>query len=89
VIGTLYQPLPLALGGFIFAALFLGLRRTRLRSYYLLYPATAWFLAALDEWYMSTYHPEMNIRIDALPCLALMLVTTPVGILLAALHRRS
>jgi hypothetical protein len=89
MIGVLYQPLPLALGGLTFIALFLGLRRTRLRSYYLLLPAATWFLAALDEWYMSTYQPQMNIRIDLLFFLALMVVATPLGILLVALHRRS
>ncbi|GLX00261.1 hypothetical protein [Microtetraspora sp. NBRC 16547] len=89
VIGMLYQTLPLTLGGLIFAALHLGLRCTRPGSHYLLLPAAAWFLAALDEWYMSTYQPQMNIRIDMLPFLALMAVTTPVGILLAALGKRS
>jgi hypothetical protein len=69
-------------------ALFLGLRRTRLRSHYLLPPATAWFLAALDEWYMTTYQPHMNIRIDALFFLALMMAMTPAGVLLLLLHRR-
>ncbi|MEV4379704.1 hypothetical protein [Streptosporangium sp. NPDC049644] len=89
VIGMLYQTLPLILGGLIFVALHLVLRRTRSESRYLLLPAAACFLAALDEWYMSTYHPQMNIRIDMLPFLALMAVTMPVGILLAALGKRS
>ncbi|MFF4775372.1 hypothetical protein ACFY05_21185 [Microtetraspora fusca] len=89
VIGMLYQTLPLTLGGLIFVALHLGLRRIRSGSHFLLLPAAAWFLAALDEWYMSTFQPQMNIRIDMLPFLALMAVTTPVGILLAALGKRS
>ncbi|MFF5211951.1 hypothetical protein [Streptosporangium sp. NPDC000396] len=89
MIDMLYHPLPLTLGGLIFLTLFLVLRRTRLRSHYLLLPAVAWFLAALDEWYMSTYYPHMNIRVEALLFLALMVVATPVGILLAALPRRS
>ncbi|WP_214413863.1 hypothetical protein [Sphaerisporangium fuscum] len=86
---VLYQPLPLTLGGLTFVALFLGLRRTRLRSYYLLLPAAACFLAAIEEWYMSTYQPQTNIRVDLLFFLALMVVATALGILLAALHRRS
>ncbi|MEV7967383.1 hypothetical protein AB0O34_15570 [Sphaerisporangium sp. NPDC088356] len=69
-------------------AFFLGLRRTQVRSYYLLLPAVAWLLAALDEWYMATYEPQMNIRVDALLFLALMMAATPLGILLSALRRR-
>ncbi|MEU4410207.1 hypothetical protein AB0F88_37340 [Streptosporangium sp. NPDC023963] len=89
VIGMLYQTLPLTLGGLVFVGLYLGLRRTRPGCRHLLLPAAAWFLAALDQWYMSTYQPQMNIRIDMLPFLALMAVTTPSGILLAALGERS
>jgi hypothetical protein len=88
VIEVLYQPLPLTLGGFVFVALFLALRRTRLRSEHLLSPAIAWLLAAIDEWYMLTYEPQMNIRIDALLFMALIVIATPAGILLTVLHRR-
>ncbi|WP_143653489.1 hypothetical protein [Streptosporangium subroseum] len=88
MIEVLYQPLSLALGGFVFVTLFLALRRTRLRSEHLLSPAVAWFLAAIEEWYMLTYEPQMNIRIDALLFMALIVITTPVGILLTVLHRR-
>ncbi|GIH75276.1 hypothetical protein [Planobispora longispora] len=84
---TLYL-VSLTLGGLIFVGLFLALRRTR-RSYYLLLPAAAWLLAAFDQWYIMTYLPHMNIRVDALLCLALMAITTPVGILLTIMHRRS
>ncbi|AWS44153.1 hypothetical protein [Streptosporangium sp. 'caverna'] len=88
MIEVLYQPLPLVLGGFIFVALFLALRRTRLRSEHLLAPAVSWFLAALDEWYMLTYEPQINIRIDALLFMAAIVIVIPVGILLTVLHRR-
>jgi len=89
MIGMLYQTIPLTLGGVVFVALFLAFRRTQRRSHYLLWPATAWLLAALDEWYMSTYQPEMNIRIDALPCLALMVITTLTCVPMAFLRRRA
>ncbi|YCK32714.1 hypothetical protein ACNF49_00990 [Actinomadura sp. ATCC 39365] len=88
-IGMLYQTIPLTLGGVVFVALFLVLRRTQRRSHYLLWPAAAWFLAALDEWYMSTYQPEMNIRIDALPCLLLMATTTLICVPMAFLRQRA
>lgn len=78
----LYQTAPLALGALLFVVLSISLRRTVLRSSYLLLPAAAWFLAALDEWYMSTFHPEMNIRVDALLFLVLMAALTPAGIVL-------
>ena len=88
LIGLLYQTIPLTVGGVVFVVLFWAFRRTQRRSHYLLWPATAWLLAALDEWYMTTYQPEMNIRIDALPCLALMAITTLTFVPMAFLRRR-
>ncbi|NJP91891.1 hypothetical protein HCN51_20915 [Nonomuraea sp. FMUSA5-5] len=88
MIGMLYQPLLLALGGMVFVVLSVVLRRTRLRSFYLLLSAAIWFLAALEEWYMMTYQPQMDIRIDALFFMMLIAMVTPVGILLAVLRRR-
>ncbi|MGW2143687.1 hypothetical protein ACWCOT_05210 [Nonomuraea bangladeshensis] len=52
-------------------------------------PAAAWFLAALDEWYMSTFQPQMNIRIDALPFFALMVFTALPCVPMAFLRRRA
>ncbi|MER6578022.1 hypothetical protein [Nonomuraea sp. NPDC001023] len=89
LIGMLYQTIPLTVGGVVFVALFLAFRRTQRHAHYLLWPAGAWLLAALDEWYMNTYQPEMNIRIDALPCLALMAITTLTCVPLAFLRRRT
>ncbi|MEU8384884.1 hypothetical protein [Streptosporangium sp. NPDC048865] len=88
LISMLYQPLFLSAGGLIFVVLHLGLHRTRPGSRYLLLTAAAWLLAALDQWYMTTYQPQMNIRIDALLFLALMLFTTPLGILAVAFGKR-
>ncbi|GGK97548.1 hypothetical protein Ppa06_63380 [Planomonospora parontospora subsp. parontospora] len=88
MIGMLYQVPPLTVGGLVFVALYLILRRTRPGSGYLLLTASAWFLAALDEWYITTYQPYMNIRIDALAFLAFMAITTPLGILMAVFGKR-
>jgi hypothetical protein len=49
MIATLYQPWPLALGGVVFVALFLGPYRGRPSAGLLLLPAAAWLLAALDR----------------------------------------
>ncbi|MFF4197609.1 hypothetical protein [Nonomuraea sp. NPDC001831] len=89
LIGMLYQTIPLTVGEVVFVALFLAFRRTQRHAHYLLWPAGAWFLAASDEWYMNTYQPEMNIRIDALPCLVLMAITTLTCVPLAFLRRRT
>ncbi|MEU4233882.1 hypothetical protein AB0F17_57230 [Nonomuraea sp. NPDC026600] len=89
MIGMLYQTVPLTLGVVVFLALSWVLRREQRRGHYLLWPAAAWFLAALDEWYMSAFQPQMNIRIDALPLFALMVITTLSCVPMAFLRRRA
>ncbi|MFI7467712.1 hypothetical protein [Nonomuraea sp. NPDC049646] len=89
LIGMLYRTTPLTVGGVILVALYLAFRHTQRHSHYLLWPAAAWLLAALDEWYMNTYQPEMNIRVDMLPFLAMMIITTFVCVPLAFLRRRT
>ncbi|MER7367147.1 hypothetical protein [Nonomuraea wenchangensis] len=87
LIGMLYQTVPLAVGVVVLLALSWVLWRRRRRGELLLLPAAAWFLAALDEWYMSTFQPQMNIRIDALPLFALMVFTTLPCVPMAFLRR--
>ncbi len=88
MIGLLYQTVPLTVGGVGFLVLYFALRRTRWSSHYLLWPAVAWLLAALDEWYMSTFQPQMNIRVDALPFMLLVATTTLSCVPMTFLHRR-
>ncbi|MEV3978053.1 hypothetical protein [Nonomuraea sp. NPDC049758] len=89
LIGMLYRTIPLTVGGVVFVALFLAFRRAQRHAHYLLWPAAAWFLAALDEWYMNTYQPEMNIRVDMLPFLAVMIMTTFSCVPMAFLRQRT
>ncbi|SFE85640.1 hypothetical protein SAMN05421541_10465 [Actinoplanes philippinensis] len=82
MISTLFQPLPLTVGGLVLVAFAVALRRrTRRASYSLLLPAAVLFLAALDDWYVTTHEPEANIRVDVALLLALMLITTLAGII--------
>nr|WP_152992450.1 hypothetical protein [Nonomuraea pusilla] len=88
VLGDIYRPVPLALCGAGFAALAFGLRRTWPSARFLLLPAVAWLLAAAEEWYVRTYQPHMNIRVDLLFFMVLLTSVTLAGILLTVLYRR-
>jgi hypothetical protein len=82
-----YAPLPLAAMGAVFLVLYLALRKSRFRVGWLLLPAVAFLLAAVEEWYMRTYQPEMNIRADALLFLGLVGVSLVIGVPMALTRR--